>query len=170
MGHDSFGQRFTDEGDRVTGRAVVTGAAKYAAEYEIPGLVYGVLVGSTIAKGTIRAMDTRAAEKAPGILAVITHLNAPRVPGYDEGANPAKGGTNGGGLKIFNDNIIRFNGQPIALVIADTFERAGYAGSLVKAQYDKQQHQTSFPEALKNDKPLEGQRYKDVVRGTADAY
>ncbi|HEY0041735.1 MAG TPA: hypothetical protein VGB71_13780, partial [Flavisolibacter sp.] len=73
---------FADD-DRVDGRAKVTGTADYTAEQAIPGLVYGVLAGSTIAAGTITAIDAKAAEKAPGVLAVITHLNAPKIPGYE---------------------------------------------------------------------------------------
>ncbi|HET7897236.1 MAG TPA: molybdopterin cofactor-binding domain-containing protein, partial [Flavisolibacter sp.] len=155
--------------DRVDGKAKVTGKADYAAEHDLPGLTYGVLVGSTITKGTIKALDTKAAEKAPGVLAVITHRNAPKIPGYDEGKNPAKGPTRGGGLKIFNDNVIHFNGQPIALVVADTFERATYAASLVKAQYDKEPPQTSLEEAIRTGKPVEGDNYKVAVRGEKDA-
>lgn len=158
------------DNDRVDGRAKVTGKADYTAEHDLPNLAYGVLVSSTIAKGTINAMDTKAAERAPGVLAVITHLNAPKVPGYDEGQNPAKGRTRGMGLKIFNDNQIRFNGQPIALVVADTFERATYAASLVKAQYNKEAPHTSLPDAIKNSKPVEGDSYKEEVRGKKDAW
>src|SRR5829696_6064922 len=160
---------FADD-DRVDGRAKVTGTADYAAEHQLPGLVYGVLAGSTIAKGTISTIDTKAAEKAPGVLAVITHLNSPKVPGYDAGANPVKGPTGGRGLEVFNGNTIHFNGQPIALVIADTFERAVYAASLVKAEYRKEEHQTNFDEASKKIPALEGARYKDNIRGEADAY
>lgn len=156
--------------DRVDGKAKVTGSAKYSAEYDLPGLTYGVLATSNITKGTIAAIDTKGAENAPGVLAVITHLNAPKVPGYDEGTNPAKGGAGGKGLKIFNDNIIRFNGQPIALVIADTFERATYAASLIKAQYKKESPHTDLAEAMKNDKPLQGDRYKENTRGDKEAW
>lgn len=156
--------------DRVDGKAKVTGSAQYAAEHDLAGLVYGVLAGSTITKGTITAINTKSAEGAPGILAVITHLNAPKIPGYDEGKNPTKGQTSGKGLKIFNDNIIHFNGQPIALIIADTFERATYAASLIKAQYNKEASRTDLAEAMKKDKPLEGDRYKENTRGDAAAW
>ena len=156
--------------DRVDGKAKVTGAAKYSAEYELAGLVYGVLAGSNITKGKITAIDTKAAEKAPGVLAVITHLNSLKVPGYDAGTNPAKPPTGGKGLQIFNDNIIHFNGQPIALVIADTFERATHAASLIKAQYQKEEHHTDLTAAIKTVKPLEGQRYNINTRGEADAW
>ncbi|QKG51291.1 hypothetical protein [Hymenobacter sp. BRD67] len=67
---------------RVDGHLKVTGGARYSAEYELPGMTYGVLVGSTIAKGRITSLDTKAAERAPGVLAVLTHLNAPKVPGF----------------------------------------------------------------------------------------
>ena len=156
--------------DRVDGRAKVTGTADYTAEQAIPGLVYGVLAGSTIAAGTITAIDAKAAEKAPGVLAVITHLNAPKIPGYEQGQNPTQGQTRGGGLRIFNDNIIRFSGQPIALVVADTFERATHAASLIKAQYDKKEPHTSLEHATKNDKPVEGANYKENVRGDKEAW
>jgi xanthine dehydrogenase YagR molybdenum-binding subunit len=161
---------FSDDDDRVTGKAVVTGSAKYAAEHEVKDITYAVLVGSTIAKGTITAIDTKAAEKAPGVLAVITHLNSPKVPGYDESWNPAKGPSGGRGFQIFNGNNVLFNGQPIALVVADTFERATYAASLIKAQYKKDESETDFSEMGKTIKALEGNRYKDNIRGEADAW
>jgi xanthine dehydrogenase YagR molybdenum-binding subunit len=118
---------------RVDGRLKVTGAAKYSAEYTPAGLTYGVLVGSTITKGSITAIDTKAALKAPGVLAIITHLNAPKVPG-DQPEKDKKAGHKGA-LKVFYDDKIYYNGQPVAIVIADTFERAQFAASLVKAQY-----------------------------------
>ncbi len=146
---------------RVDGRLKVTGAAKYSAEYSVKGVTYGVLVGSTIAKGSITSLDTRAAERAPGVLAVITYQNCPEIPGYHTPDQPAKGP-----LKIFLDNKIYFNGQPIALVVAETFERALYAASLVKAQYSKDGHQTD----LKNNLPNGIAKGKDYVRGQEDAY
>src|SRR4051794_17007818 len=66
--------------DRIEGRLKVTGGARYAAEFKHEGMTYGVLVMSTIANGRMRSIDTRAAEAQPGVLAVITHLNAPRLP------------------------------------------------------------------------------------------
>jgi xanthine dehydrogenase YagR molybdenum-binding subunit len=159
-----------DDNNRVTGRAVVTGKAKYAAEHDVEGVTYGVLVGSTIAKGTVTAIDVKAAEKAPGVLKVITHENSYKVPGYDYGANPVKGPTGGKGLQVFNGNTIFFAGQPIALVIADTYERAVHAASLIKAQYNKEDHATDFSRMGKTVAAVEGQRYKDNIRGEADAY
>ena len=132
--------------NRVDGRLKVTGAAKYSAEYAVPGVVYAVLVASTVAKGTIKTIDTNKAEKAPGVLAVISHLNSPKVPGYYPEAGkpmPPKGP-----LKVFFDEKIVFNGQPIAMVIADTFERATYGASLVKTQYIAERHITSLKDNL----------------------
>ncbi|HEV3412700.1 MAG TPA: xanthine dehydrogenase family protein molybdopterin-binding subunit [Puia sp.] len=154
-----------DSLNRVDGRLKVTGGAKYSGEYKVPGLTYGVLVSATIANGTVTAMDTKAAERALGVLAVITPFNAPKVPGYQPGAARAARG-----LKLFNDNQVHFNGQPIALVVAETFERATYAATLIKTTYEKQPFETDFHKNFdKGVVPNEG-RYKDYVRGEADAY
>ena len=68
---------------RVDGVAKVTGKAKYAAEYGLPGLVHGYLVSSTVAKGKIREIDTSAAEKAPGVIKIISYKNSPKFPGAE---------------------------------------------------------------------------------------
>lgn len=156
--------------DRVDGKAKVTGKADYSAERFLPGLVYGVLADSTIAAGTITAMDTRAAERAPGVLAVYSHQNAPEIPGYAQSTSPNPGQSRGGGLRIFQDNIIRFSGQPIALVVADTFERATHAASLIKVQYKKEASKTSLEEAIKEGKPVEGANFNEAIRGERDAW
>jgi xanthine dehydrogenase YagR molybdenum-binding subunit len=156
--------------DRVDGVQKVTGAAKYSAEYSFPGLVYGVLASSTITKGSITAMDTKDAENAPGVLAVITHLNCPEVPGYKKTPEQANVPNIRKGYNVFADNIIHFNGQPIAVVIADTYERAVYAASLVKATYKEEKYNTDLDAAIKTGKALEGNGYKDYVRGDADAW
>ncbi|WP_295715920.1 xanthine dehydrogenase family protein molybdopterin-binding subunit [Mucilaginibacter sp.] len=151
---------------RIDGRLKVTGAAKYSAEYTPAGLTYGVLVGSTITKGSITSIDTKAAGQAPGVLAVITHLNAPKVPGdQPEGGKPVPPK---GAFKVFYDDKIYYNGQPIALVIADTFERALFGASLVKAQYHTDKHITNLPDNRSNGFPPRGEgTYK---RGTEDAW
>jgi xanthine dehydrogenase YagR molybdenum-binding subunit len=156
--------------DRVTGYDIVTGKAKYASEQELPGMTYGVLVHSTIAKGSIEALDTRAAERSPGVIAVISHLNSPKVPAYDAGANPVKGPVGGRELQVFNGNTVYFAGQPIALVIADTYERAVHAASHVKAKYTKESHNTDIATMRDKLTPLEGNRYNDYGRGVADAW
>lgn len=158
--------------DRVDGKDKVTGAATYAAEHKIPGMVYGVLVGSTITKGTITSLNTKAAENAPGVLAVVSHLNSPAVPGFapvDKKANPRA--QEWQGLKVFHDNKVYSNGQPIAVVVADTFERAVYAASLVKAQYAKEAAETDFEKNLgKARGPRGGNEPQVYKRGEADAY
>jgi len=148
---------------RIDGRMKVTGGAKYSAEYQVAGITYGVLVGSTVASGSIKTIDAKKAENAPGVLSVITYLNAPKIPGYQTDKPSPKGA-----LKIFYDDKIYFQGQPVALVIADTFERALFAASLVKATYNATAFQTSLKNNLANGiSPRNG---KDYVKGSEDAY
>ena len=144
MGNQLFNPEEKNALDRVDGRQKVTGAAKYSAEYEFPNLSYGVLVTSTIAKGRIKAIDTKAAERAPGILAVISHVNSIKVPGFADNEHPTEPATGGQPLRAFHNDKVYFNGQPIAIVVADSLERAQYASSLVKVQYDTEQHATDF--------------------------
>src|SRR5471030_2059968 len=147
---------------RIDGRMKVTGRAKYSAEYNTKGITYGVLAGSTITSGSIKAIDTKAAERAPGVLAVITYLNAPKIPGYQDSQQPK------GPLKIFYDEKVYFNGHPVALVIADTFERALFAAGLVKVTYDKTPFQTSLKANLSSG--VSPHNAKDYLRGTEDAF
>ena len=161
---------FPEEIDRVDAKAKVTGNAKYAAEYDIPGLTYGVMVGSTITKGTIAAMDTKAAERAPGVITVMTHLNLPELASYKLTEASKKAPETKKGYKVFQDNVIRYNGQPIAIVVADTMERAVYAASLVKAQYNRDDHHTDLSEEIKTGIPLEGKEYAEYVRGEKDVW
>jgi len=150
---------------RVDGRLKVTGGAKYSGEWELPGLAYGVLVSATITSGNIVSMDVKAAERAPGVLAVITPFNTPGVPGFKPDASqPVRG------LKLFNDRQIHFNGQPIALVVAESFEKATHAASLVKASYQEDAFQTEFEKNRDKGVVPNGGKYKDYVRGEADAY
>ena len=165
-----FEQKKIDPISRVDGKAKVTGAATYAAEHQVPNLAYGFLVGSTVAKGRIKSLDTKSAERAPGVLAVITHLNAPKIPGYQTGKDPSKPPTGGQPLRIFYDNQLFYYDQPIALVIADTNERVRHAASLVKAQYDKEVHQTSLATNLSKARIPSGPRKEDYKRGEADGY
>jgi xanthine dehydrogenase YagR molybdenum-binding subunit len=163
--------------NRVDGKLKVTGGAKYSAEYELPELKYAVLVSTTIAKGIITAINTKNASNAPGVLAVITHNNAIRPPGYAaDNEHPTEPSTAGQPHRAFYDNKIKFNGQPIAMVVADTFERATHAASLITVQYRKDEHRTDFhknmekavlpQQAKKNPKsPL-----ADYDRGQIDGY
>ncbi len=132
--------------NRVDGRLKVTGAARYAAEFPVANVTYGVLVTSTVAKGKITALDTAAAEKAPGVLAVLTHRNMPRIPGRKEvpgTPDPAVGRP----LQPLQDDLIHCNGQPVAVVVADTFERATQAAALVRVTYREEPAVTAFSAA-----------------------
>lgn len=152
--------------DRVDGKEKVTGSAKYSAEYPLANMTYGVFAESTITKGSIESIETKAAENAPGVIAVITHLNADTVPGWN--ATDPKDQHANRPLRILYDSHIYHNGQPIAMVIADTFERATYAASLIKAKYKEEKSQTSLDENIANAvKP--GNR-GEYVRGEANAY
>jgi xanthine dehydrogenase YagR molybdenum-binding subunit len=159
---------FTEGISRVDGRLKVTGAAKYSAEYNMPNMVYAVFALSTITKGTVRSIDTKAAERAPGVIQVITYQNAPKIPGYQTGKDPAKPPTGGGPLRLFIDNTIKYNGEPIAMVIADTFERATFAASLVKAAYNEEPFQTDVAKKLDKAFTPHGPRFDDYKRGTPE--
>ena len=128
---------------RVDGRAKVTGGAKYAAEYRVPNLVYGYVVTSTVAKGKIVRIESADALKIPGVLQVLTHENAPHPPSADpdyvEEVRPP-----GAAFRPLRDNTIKFSAQPVALVVAESFELARYAASLVRIQYDREEHVTDL--------------------------
>lgn len=150
--------------NRVDGRAKVTGKAKYFAEFEAPGLTYCVMVTSGITRGTIATINTKQAERAPGVLAVFTHLNMPAIPGWADQAGNNKLPAGGEKYRMLGSDKVLFNGQPIALVIADTLERAQYAASLVKATYNKAPHKTDLNKHL--DKAVVSGRSGDYSRGT----
>ena len=118
---------------RVDGRQKVTGAATYAAEFDQPGQAYGVIVRSTVANGRIASMDSTAAQRASGVLAVLTHRNASRLA-----YRPHKGlpdPATGERLHVLQDDRVNHQGQPIALVIAETLEQANHAATLVRVTY-----------------------------------
>ncbi|MFI9814238.1 xanthine dehydrogenase family protein molybdopterin-binding subunit [Saccharothrix variisporea] len=112
---------------RVEGYAKVTGGAKYAADTHVPGVVHGYLATSTIARGRITSFDVSRALAAPGVIAVFSHLNMPRltVPAapYPKGFMPLQ------------DTEVHHDGQPIAYVVAETLEQAREAAGLVEVGY-----------------------------------
>jgi len=116
---------------RVDGRAKVTGDAKYAAEFNAPDLAYGYVVSGTVAKGKISHIDTRAAKSLAGVQEVFTYENRPKVAWFDLSYND-QDAPPGSPFRPLYDNKIKYSGQPIALVVADTFELARYAASLVE--------------------------------------
>ncbi|MBV8779739.1 MAG: xanthine dehydrogenase family protein molybdopterin-binding subunit, partial [Alphaproteobacteria bacterium] len=122
--------------DRLDGVAKVTGGARYAGEYRTdPQAAYGFIVGATIAKGRIRTLETDAAERAPGVRLVMTHQNTPPQAAFGP---PAATNRNVRPRPVLADAQIRYFGEPIALVVADSFEQARAAASLVRAGYDRE--------------------------------
>ena len=120
---------------RVDGFAKVTGSAKYAAEFNVPGLAYGSVVTSTIAKGRIVRIDRSAALRVKGVLDVLTHENRPPMADNDQ-AYKDEVAPLGSPFRPLYDDRIMFNGQPIALVVAETSEVARFAASLVRVEYE----------------------------------
>lgn len=118
---------------RVDGRQKVTGGATYAAEFNVPNQAHAAIVRSTVANGRIASIDSTAAERAPGVISVVTHKNAPRLA-YREhkGAVDPEVGER---LHVLQDERVSHQGQPIALVIADTLEQANHAATLVRVTY-----------------------------------
>ena len=157
------------DGDRADGFEKVTGKAKFTAEHQIADLAYGVFVCSTIAKGTIKNLDDALALKAAGVLDVISFKNCPNIPGYNSlTADGKKNNQEWRGLKVLNDNKVRFYGQPIALIVADSFENATDAIKLVKADYEKEDFETDFHKARKDAHQLK--QGATSTRGNVEAY
>ena len=134
---------------RVDGALKVQGQARYAAEFPLDGMVYAALAYSTIPKGRIATLDTAAARAAPGVVLVMTHENAPAMQPMPlfMSKNKAMGGDN---LAVMQDANIYWNGQPIALVLAETQEQADHAVSLVQATYAAEPAVTSLKQAIAN--------------------
>ncbi|MFH5924748.1 xanthine dehydrogenase family protein molybdopterin-binding subunit [Roseomonas xinghualingensis] len=128
---------------RVDGRLKVTGAARYAAEYTAPDLAHGYVVSSAIAKGRIKSIDTSAAMAVPGVIQVFTHQNRPRTAwrskAYQDDVAPP-----GTPFRPFYDDKILYSGQPVALVVAEDFEIARHAASLVRVTYEAERHETDL--------------------------
>jgi len=128
---------------RVDGRAKVTGTAKYAAEYTAPSLAHGFVVSSAIAKGWIRRIHTADALAVDGVIDVFTHEHRPKLASShekytDEVAPP------GSPFRPLYDDKILFSGQPVALVVAEEFEIARFAASLIRVEYERKPHVTDF--------------------------
>ena len=133
------------EDERVDGADKVNGKAKYTAEHKLPNMAYAVFVTSTIAKGSIKNLDITKAIAMPGILDIIYYANCPAVPGYNPiAAERPKNVSEWRGFKVLYDNKVRFFGQPIALIVADSFENANAAIRFVKAEYEVEKFETNF--------------------------
>lgn len=154
---------------RIDGRAKVTGAARYAAEYNVPDLAHGFVVGATIATGRIRRIDTAAARAVPGVLDVFTHEHRPKMASENE-CYEDEVAAKGRHFRPLFDGRILFNGQPVALVVADTPETARFAASLVHVDYEPEPHQTDLHARRRQAEP--GRRHHargDVLRAFDEA-
>jgi len=157
---------------RVDGRQKVTGTATYAAEFDVPGQAHAAIVRSTIASGRISNIDTAAAEHLPGIIAVLTYRNAPKLA-YRE----HKGAVDpniGERLHVLQDDQVNHQGQPVALVIAETLEQAVAAAQILNITYapingvtDVNHTEPVQPTREKTDQGEE--RPSDVRRGDPEA-
>jgi xanthine dehydrogenase YagR molybdenum-binding subunit len=169
MSRRSVGQPFV----RADGRAKVKGQAKYSYEVPVGGVTYGVLVTSAIAKGRVAEVETAAAEREPGVLAVLTHKNILRLPGEP---------TAGPGDRVvqaLQDDRILYSNQPVAVVVADTFERALHAAAVVRVSAEPAPHTVRMDDELNNGVPGDvrsggkmhpaDKLHGDTARGLAEA-
>ncbi|HTJ25773.1 MAG TPA: xanthine dehydrogenase family protein molybdopterin-binding subunit [Candidatus Limnocylindria bacterium] len=115
--------------DRIDGPAKVTGAARYAYEHALERIAYVFPVQSTIAKGRVTAIDTRAARAIPGVLHVLTHRNAPRLASVEDAA-----------LAVLQSDAVAYHGQFVAAVVAESYEIARQAAGIVAVTYKEQPH------------------------------
>jgi CO/xanthine dehydrogenase Mo-binding subunit len=152
--------------DRVDGRLKVTGAAAYPIDVSVPGLAYAVLVQSTVASGRILQIDTDAAEQGPGVLAVVTHLNAPKLPRAPVtplGPSP---------LPPLQSDAVLHYGQHVVMVVAETMEQAQAAAALIEITYQRDTPVLSFddPRVSRVSHPwVPDQVRGDVTRALASA-
>src|SRR5712672_1307430 len=131
---------------RVDGPLKVSGTARFTAEVRLEGLVYAAVVCSTIARGRITRFDSTAAERVPGIIAVMTHENSPRMKAPLAFLRDPNGAAMSA-LPVMQDNSVRWNGQPVAVIVAETQEIADQGASLVRIDYQAEHPALAF-EAL----------------------
>jgi xanthine dehydrogenase YagR molybdenum-binding subunit len=144
--------------NRVDGILKVTGAARYATDYPVKNIAHAVLFKSTVGSGKINDIDTTETEKTAGVIKVITHKNAPQLN--------VKGGLRGGALLQGPD--IEFFGQHIGIVIAETFEQARHAASLVKVKYEQKEVRVDFNKHKKEATVPKEQDKADAKRGDVE--
>lgn len=145
--------------DRVDGPPKVTGQARYAADFPAKDLVHAVAVSSRIAYGRVRRFGTEEVLKAPGVMAVITHRNAPRLhpPPDDGAADETDTGVPGERWLPLQDQSVHYGGQPVALVVADTWERACNAAARLQVEYEELVPDIDIHEHIAKGYPAPGQ-------------
>jgi xanthine dehydrogenase YagR molybdenum-binding subunit len=144
--------------DRIDGILKVTGKATYSTDHLVKNVAYAVIIKSTVAAGTISAIDTGEAEKAVGVIKIITHKNAPELN--------ENGGIRGGAI-LQNANIF-FHGQHIGVVVAETFEQARSAARLIKVQYNEAEAKTDFEKLKTAAVPSKEKDKADLRRGNPE--
>jgi xanthine dehydrogenase YagR molybdenum-binding subunit len=163
MSIETIGKPFA----RVDGRAKVTGGARYAAEFNQPNQAYAVIVSASVGLGRIISIDAAAVAGLPGMLAVITHLNAPRLAygPHKSGIDPAAGER----LHVLQDDHIRFYGEPVAIVVAETLDDAERAAAAVRVDYESRRPSTDpGNRAAQSLVPVAARPETDKSRGDAD--
>jgi xanthine dehydrogenase YagR molybdenum-binding subunit len=143
----SASPRIGDPVNRFDGEAKVTGSARYAAEHFPPGLLYGWIVSSPLARGRITGIDEAAARGLPGVVDVISHRNRRHLPGFDRSYKDEEAASGSPFRPLFDDQVL-FSGQPVALVVAQTLEAARDAASLIRVSYESASHNTDFEVAM----------------------
>jgi xanthine dehydrogenase YagR molybdenum-binding subunit len=146
---------------RYEGIAKVTGKAKYSAEFSVPNqrMAYGYIVGSTIAAGTVASIDRSAAERAPGVLVVMTFENAPKVP------PPLNQPPTRRRITLLQDNKVDYSDQPVAYIVAESLDQARYAASLLKIRYTPATPKLHFHDRLNEGRsPSAGGREPNEVK------
>ena len=149
---------------RIDGRAKVTGLAKYAAEYNVSGLAHGCVVSSAIAKGRIKRIHTADALSVDGVLDVFTHEHRPKLASSHEKYTDEVAPSGSPFRPLYDDKIL-FSGQPVALVVAEEFEIARFAASLIRIEYERKPHVTDFDAQRKRGAISKRDPAQSVARG-----
>ena len=150
---------------RIEGIHKVTGKAKYSAEYELPNMAYGVFVTSTIAAGRILKLHVEDAHGASGVIDILSHENNLPIPALVN----RKMDNNQYGLPVLHTDKVYYNGQPIALVLAESLEEAIYAASLVSVDYEEEDFTINFEDHYKNVPLRETGRERGTLSDWQDA-
>ncbi|WOH51641.1 xanthine dehydrogenase family protein molybdopterin-binding subunit [Bradyrhizobium sp. sBnM-33] len=129
---------------RVDGKAKVSGEARYAGDFNVPGLVHGYVIESTIPKGRIVRIDTSGALGVDGVIDVLTHQNRPPMADKDDAYKDEVAPEEGSPYRPLYDEKIHFTGQPLALVLAEDWEAARVAASQVRIEFQKEPHVTDL--------------------------
>jgi len=154
--------------DRVDGPLKVCGQARYTGDIAVPRMAHAVLVTSSIASGRVAAIDTAAAQRAPGVVTIISHVNAMKLP---QGGKAAVKPPEGRVLSLLQDDQIAYANQPVAVVVAETFEQASGAAALVRVTYERAPVRGDFAAERRHEYPPDQVNGgpPDTSRGDVDA-